>query len=491
MARKLDGKIEVAVKMKTETPVSVGGLSAGDAVDLEVAVNGKGEYYIPGTSLMGPLRARLEQVIGDKGKGKTNCLFGYQKDDNGHASHLTIEDAVLKVKVSREIRDGVGICRHTGAAEDKKKYTRAVLPRGAEFTLRMSLDVPKGDTSNLKGLLRCMLDGIKKDGLLLGAGKTRGLGKIKAESVCAAWYDFPEKLDAWLNAESDPTVDYETTLNFASEKSATPVERLDIEIKWAPALPVMVKSGADGGIADMLPLVSGMEGGTLAPVIPGSSVKGILRARAEKILRTVGKFADTPDALQNDLFGSTEAAGRLSVRDTYQTENTVNPEEWAAEDKTVMDAATDHQDHVAIDRFTGGASDTALYNVRTPKRDKAWEPFTITVDFSRKVVLPATNGEKPKPRDISDEEKLQEVALLLLVLRDMQAGWVPVGFGSTRGLGDITVTNISITGTVAGVKFDNATLENAMKVQELGVAWGKIVPAPTTDNSQNQEAQHA
>ncbi len=490
MARQLDGKIEVAVKMKTETPVSVGGLSAGDAVDLEVAVNGKGEYYIPGTSLMGPLRARLEQVIGDK--DKTNCLFGYQKDDNGHASHLTIEDAVLEGKVSREIRDGVGICRHTGAAEDKKKYTRAVLPRGAEFTLRMSLDVPKGDTKNLnlKGLLRCMLDGIKKDGLLLGAGKTRGLGKIKAESVCAAWYDFPEKLDDWLNAEGDPTVDYETTLNFASETSAT-LELLEIKVEWAPALPVMVKSGADGGIADMLPLVSGMEGGTLAPVIPGSSVKGVLRARAEKILRTVGHFVDTPDALQNDLFGSTEAAGRLSVRDTYQMANSVDAEKWAAEDKTVMDAATDHQDHVAIDRFTGGASDTALYNVRTPKRDKAWEPFTITVDFSRKVVLPATNGEKPKPRDISDEEKLQEVALLLLVLRDMQAGWVPIGFGSTRGLGDITVKDIFITGAVAGVKFDNTTLGNAMTEQKLGEAWGKIVPAPTKNDSQNQEAQHA
>ena len=77
----------------------------------------------------------------------------------------------------------------------------------------------------------------------------------------------------------------------------------------------MVKAGFDGVAVDMLPLVSGLDGG-LALILPGSSVKGAMRARAESIVRTVlgsdlsgkrdpkEKFLHDLDVkLVNDLFG--------------------------------------------------------------------------------------------------------------------------------------------------------------------------------------------
>ena len=80
----------------------------------------------------------------------------------------------------------------------------------------------------------------------------------------------------------------------------------------------MVKAGRNGVEADMLPLMSGVEdakgaAGGIAPVLPGSSVKGALRAQARRILHTLfdpngEKASEKPEYLDllDALFGSTE-----------------------------------------------------------------------------------------------------------------------------------------------------------------------------------------
>ena len=485
MARNISGKIVAKATMTAQTPISIGSIGAGDAVDLEVAVNGRGEPYIPGSSLMGPLRAMVESD--SSMKELANKMFGFQREDNGHASFLVIEDAKVRLPkgLGREIRDGIGIDSRTGATEEGKKYTRAVLPRGSSFTLELELDLPpkkeKDDRAReFAGLLRWMLDQVKDKGLLLGASKTRGLGHVTAGDIEAVWYGFPDDMPLWLdNSKGWALYTDVLTEDLITQPRVSKYDRLDIVIEWHPLSPVMVKSGADGGIADMLPLVSGYEDDSVAPVIPGSSVKGVFRARAEKILRTVlgsDLLEDDPDFLSNDLFGSTEAAGRLRVDDTYQSGNTVPAALWTAEDKTTMDGATDHHDHVAIDRFTGGASDTALFNTRTPKREKAWDTIKLSVDFTRpKVLKRKSKKDEVQTEALTDEEKCRAAALVLLVLRDMAAGWVPIGFGSCRGMGDIAVDGITIKGQVGKVSLAKDTLDSALKKTEFQEAWTTLV----------------
>ncbi|MCL4216182.1 MAG: hypothetical protein KJ052_04140 [Candidatus Hydrogenedentes bacterium] len=504
MARKISGKILVEANMTAQTPICIGGMGAGDAVDLEIMVNGKDKPFIPGTSLMGPMRAWFEQRLDRKNKTLAEVVFGYQEEDKGQASFLLVEDAELKLPgdLAREIRDGIGIDSHTGVAEEGKKFTRAVLPRGTSFTLKLELDVPKvvqryarkGNNENRKeyepkefaGALRLLLEHLRDDGLRVGASKTRGLGKLGASDIKAAWYKFPDDLDAWLN-QKEMRAFSEVLKNDA--EAPTPEFKdhafLDIRIEWKPISPVMVKSGADGGIADMLPLVSGYESGKVAPVIPGSSVKGVLRARAEKILRTLkGDLPeDRPDFLSEDLFGSTEAAGRLFVDDTYQKDNQISAQDWIAETPKVMNDATDHHDHVAIDRFTGGASDSALFNDRTPKRGKAWQPINIRVDFARHKVK-MVDGEI-KTEELTENEKYRAAALVLLLLRDMQAGWIPLGFGSCRGMGEIEVKKIKINGKVDGESFNGDTLEQAMGKAALQTAWRTFVNGEGNNNNGN------
>lgn len=470
MARKIIGKIYVRGAMVAQTPLSVGGAGAGDAVDLEIAQDGAGDFYVPGTSLMGPLRRCLRSGLANNA-GLADKLLGFQKKDEGHASWLSIADAPLTVPdgIFREIRTGIQIRRDTGTARDKFMYTRAILPRGTRFNLALELDLAQGD-AQAEAMLGALLKILAQEGLRLGSAKTRGLGQVapegdwqinkfdftKGAQVVQDWLRYlggdPAKGKANIeHLRTDPTVNLEGR------------DYLDITIQWTPLSPVMTKAAIDGGASDMLPLVSGTRSGKVAPVLGGGGIKGVLRSHAARILRTVqGNKHDhwkvdednaDPDpnlSLIADLFGCRENAGRLQVDDVYQVENDIDAASWLAEDPATLNQATVHEDHVAIDRFTGGASDSALYSTRVPRRDKKWDAIRLRIDFSR----PYYQRSPKASVTLSREMQLAETALVLLALRDIAAGFLPLGFATRRGMGEITITGIAITGRIGGGPVD-------------------------------------
>lgn len=114
-------------------------------------------------------------------------------------------------------------------------------------------------------------------------------------------------------------------------------------------------------------------------------------------------------------------------------------------------------DHVAIDRWTGGASDHRLFSVLEPAAGLPWEPMQITVDTARlddAARLDGTAGSGAGNSDAAPNRKAATplgarlaLPLLLLVLRDLRDGWISLGFGGTRGRGQIAVTSIEFSGT--------------------------------------------
>ena len=127
MARNIAQRIKVKGTLITQTPLHVGGMSLDPTLDLTLAVDGTGRYYIPGTSLAGALR---QWSYGDLGEVATQNLWGYQERDRGHASFITIEDAYFD-SVQVEIRDGVGIDRSSGTATKGGKFDRMIIPKGS------------------------------------------------------------------------------------------------------------------------------------------------------------------------------------------------------------------------------------------------------------------------------------------------------------------------------------------------------------------------
>lgn len=455
MARKLTQRIKVKGVLITQSPIHVGGISLDPTIDLALAVDGQGCYYIPGTSLAGALRQWMSGNLGD---AQTQSLWGYQEKDKGHASFISIEDAYFD-RPGVEIRDGVGINRQSGAAADGKKFDRAVIPKGVRCSFAMSVEIAaEGDFSDaLDDLLNALCAG----NIRLGAAKTRGLGRVKLEDC--------KKLAQILNTRVGMLQALRDTIG-SSYQPYTPkpprqTAQLQIAITWKPIGAVMVKDAIEGNAVDAIPLTSA-DGENLALVIPGSSIKGALRSQAERIVRTVLNISANDDFLNQvkvpiveNLFGAAAdqnrqklGQGALFVDDCY-SDNKMNNAAWqqviqaTRKDKpssspqkfnpegeliTALSNAglsSVHQAvHVAIDRWTGGAAEHMLYSNLEPFGIN-WHQIELTVNLDRLA-----------------EMKLPAIALMLLVLRDLYRQKIPLGYGVNRGMGAIEVESIHVCG---------------------------------------------
>jgi CRISPR-associated RAMP protein (TIGR02581 family) len=209
------------------------------------------------------------------------------------------------------------------------------------------------------------------------------------------------------------------------------VNHCTIELTIIPNGPILIKSGQEG--AD--PTKPDMEfvetfhdkGKTI--YLPGSSLKGAIRAHAERIVRTVGgetrnanqpvwtpkdpldkkayEYLDdctTTSAIYRDscsvsqLFGNTSIASRLRIEDAYPT----------------GEVKLEERNGVAIDRVFGSV---------------AVGPFNYQV---------CTKGEF-KTKIHLKNFTLAQLGLLGLVLRDLNDGWFGLGFAKSRGLGTVTI----------------------------------------------------
>ncbi|TMR00138.1 hypothetical protein ETD83_17525 [Actinomadura soli] len=130
------------------------------------------------------------------------------------------------------------------------------------------------------------------------------------------------------------------------------------------------------------------------------------------------------------------------------------PSERSALPPSVRDALAarglDQADHVAIDRWTGGAADQLLFSVLEP-HGVDWEPIRLTVDLTRL-------GDH---RDVA-------LALLLLVLRDLEQRRLPLGGMVNRGFGDVTIESIEFSGNGWTAE---TTLADALRHRNLANAW--------------------
>ncbi|WP_286394415.1 RAMP superfamily CRISPR-associated protein [Pseudanabaena mucicola] len=458
MARNIKSRLKVKGHLVAISPIHVGGIGGNAQTDMALALNGKGEYYIPGTSLAGALR----EWMGSESQF-INALWGYQdaKSDRGHASFVLVEDAPIQAKA--EIRDGVGIDRYYGTAAEHFKFDRAILPRGSRIPLEITIEQnPHKDWERAKAEWVELLTALQNKEIRLGAAKTRGLGLVKLENLKILDQNLSTR-QGILNTLRDKGTG--TTLGALSNQPVTRNNpKLYIEIQWQPISPVMVKAEADGIAVDSLPLVSA-NGSGLTFVLPGSSIKGALRTQAERIMRTVldqpvpnGKskqnFSNQLEQVEliRELFGASakikdkEQHGRigaLAVDDCYASVN-ISENQWqditSAEKELPLRNALDQAGlnntqqafHVAIDRWTGGAADGFLYSTLEPMGVN-WEPIQLTLDLN--------------PERLPVKDQLPIVALLSLMLRDLSTGKIPLGYGVNRGMGAIVINNIKLTGS--------------------------------------------
>jgi CRISPR/Cas system CSM-associated protein Csm3 (group 7 of RAMP superfamily) len=520
MSRRVKDRLVITGTLVAETPIHVGGIDGNPATDMPLSVNGLGKVYVPGTSLAGPLRHWLIEGFGhDTVETFWGRIPSKTPGDKGHASYVSIADAevTLPSNSTPEIRDGVGIDRFRGAAAEGIKFDREVLPKGTKISFKMIFDTNNDGIG--KGELRALVEALLQGDIRLGAAKTRGLGKIKLKNDFKVEHfglQTHEGILGLLEGKSSSKTN-KTPLGWLGD-AAVPNKkpRIRITIDWRPLGPVMVKSSADGTGIDMIPLVTGDGNGKQAPVIPGASAKGSLRSQSERILATVDgcrlaegtAFIDQVSRLPliETLFGavkkkddrpkSQSGRGALSIDDCLANAPLAMAEwqkiadDWDNKpgNSAIPQAVNPKLDvamHVAIDRWTGGAAEGALFSAAEPRFD--WNPLVIEIDVERLVP-----GVKERPARMANA-KHAALALFLLSLRDMVDGLVPLGFGVNRGYGDIEVTSLTIAvdnaaadpaiASLKGLQIKKGTdgravFSDPVKLEKVDKAWKEYLSAP-------------
>jgi len=487
MSRRIIKRLILEGELVAETPFHVGSGTADRDTELALARKGSGQLYIPGTSIAGPVRSLFNDAVANNSLADDcedseltelfwGCVPPKGSGEIGSASLLEISDAQLSGSVAEPyFRDGVGIDRYTGAAAEGIKFDRELLPAGTRFEFQMRLNVPEELSSKSQDLergFREVADILVCSGLRFGGGKSRGLGRLKLvrETLKMSEIELNRKasvLDLIRNDNAASPV----FLTQAREEAVSPdSDCLNIDIDWCPAGPLMVKAAAASEDVDILPLSVTHAEEQFSLVMPGSSIKGPLRSHSERVLATAlnletrtfsghklhRRFLDQLELpklwLAAALYGSAKRDTEQSCPEIWPGQSSVFPDDChsltrfdkgqlermleGGAAKQAYGERLETATHVGIDRWTGGAAEGFLYTATEPWHIR-WEALRMKLSLSRL---------QRRMRDIDPKLGIfSSLALFWLTLDDFSKGRIPLGFGTTRGYGQVKVNSISIT----------------------------------------------
>jgi CRISPR/Cas system CSM-associated protein Csm3 (group 7 of RAMP superfamily) len=442
-------------------------------VDQPLFREADGQVALSGSSLAGVLRADLERLVRDSAGEAEVCqrapdcrclvcrLMGSwagatrRGDDERaalRASRLHVLGGPALGATATRVRDRVGIDRRTRTAADRRKYDVEVVDGGVVFPFELRLDDAADDERlHLEAVLRRLAAGW----LFLGGKSASGLGRAEVASLARCELDLarPQALVEHLLAD-EPTAGAEVVSLIPAEgeewaaqwelPGGGPIEgcppprgqvRLHLELSFP--LGFLVNDPTEGLLAGLdHTFVRNGEG---LPVLPGSALRGALRSRAEQILRTLGGSGAACDlnrrghacheAVEREnqrrreeaheealdfagevalhcpacrVFGSGRLASAVRLTDFRPLLNATG--------------ASLRHEHVAVDRFTGGAAAGAKFNA----------------EVRRGVTLAGELHLDLGP----DRLESWGLGLLALVFRDLLLGDVPMGFGTAKGFNE-------------------------------------------------------
>lgn len=423
-ARLLAARWVIQGRLTLVTALHLGG-DESDAVDMPVLRDGRtGSPLLPGTTLAGALRNALADRLvgyGEREPDEVSGLFGGRRgDDDGAQSPLVVFDAIGEFPdgAGFEIRDGVAISPATGIAEDHKKYDFEVLPASTTFPVRVDLLVaPDVDEAQLVAQLAAALDALSHGDSGFGARRTRGLGKVRAAWVSRR-YDLGAK-QGWLDwARSHHQPALPTSLAsihdaIAAAWKGSPLERLSdarslvtIRMRLRVKHDILVRSaGTTPEAPDVVHLRSGD-----APVLPGTSLAGVMRAQALRIAKLVRAEHGDAERWIDRLFGP-RFEGRRAGPGFEPRASRLRVGEAG-----ITQSSQQRQARIAIDRFTGGVVDGALFD----EQPEVGGAVNVTLEL-----------RDPQPG---------ELGLVLLVVKDILDERLPVGGTSSVGRGFLSGT---------------------------------------------------
>ncbi len=455
-SRIITKRIIITGNLVLQTPANLGSGDAEGLTDMPLLqtcdATGKSAALLTGSSIAGALRNYVrayeqgffEEESREKSNGKTikkmaELLFGgIKSDDDGVQSPLIVCDATSE-NPTIELRDGVKINPSTRTPVHQGKYDLELLAAGTTFKLQFELaiaeDVTSKDEQELRTALAIALFGLQHGEIAIGMKKRRGFGQchvlewhiwefdMHKPTELLQWLAFERNYKAFANPNPVKIPKNSSSLPFIMEKLglqaiAIPDQRHSLLLKATFDLygSMLIRSGQDEAVLgpDVRHLHAKQVNGTSKPVVSGTSLAGVVRHRAERIVNTI---------LQSNSQGTTansNGKGATFINELFgyvdEKKKKARASRIVVHEREMKGAETNLvQNRIAIDRFTGGAYEGALFN----EQPAFAKPNTTIVELSFELFEP-TNAQ---------------IGLLLLLLKDLWSGDLPIGGESSIGRG--------------------------------------------------------
>lgn len=455
MENKLNHRYIARLIVVATTPLFVGSGDASLMTDSLVQKDHNGLPMIPGTSLAGVLRHSIEDFTGNKVDWKD--IFGYQDGNDGLGSRLKVSSAYF-LKGDKKVAEGIttnideGLLnkldslptrQHVritdkGVAADNGLFDNEVVYKGAKFIFEIELKGLESDRKNWEKII----DEIKSPAFRVGQGTRNGYGNLKVTQIFNMRYDLNDENDFNDYLEFNPF--FNASLDFDNVEESESAAAYTLQLQ--PDDFFIFSEGFGDEDVDNKPVMEEVmtyqydkiefEEKTL---IPASSVKGAI---AHRVCFHYNKNNDNPDYNKSnpvfaDKIKERDKNGKLYFDKYTGEENPAVARLFGKKGRIEKNKDTGQRgililddlyfddidnnkifNHVAIDRFTGGAIDGALFSEKVSyKKDKQ---VTLKIYLS----------------DSNIEEKIREA--LENALTDICKGLLPLGGMTTKGFGMFT-----------------------------------------------------
>lgn len=459
----IDYRFLARIVIEAATPLAVHSGEKVVQTDAIVIRDVNGLPYIPGSSIAGVIRHAWKDAGND-----VDELFGFQKnpkpkkenEPDGMGSRIIFSEArilnskgqvVDGLKPDEIVKDPL-LCQYAdlpirqhvridfrGVAADSGKFDEQVVFAGTRFCFEMEMIGEKSEKVTFNKLLAIL----NQSTFRLGGGSRKGFGKIAVKEIRYKELSISDKkyLEKSSNMEESKGWYKDEPLELKES------EQQYICYQLRPENFFLFGSGFGDDDADMTPVkeqkVIWKDGkGELTAyeyLIPASSVKGALAHRTAfhyNQIRTDEQGNPDPfyaDGKTQEEIEAQSGTNNEAVRLLFGCEGDENGEgkqrgNVLISDMYIKTAQDKILNHVAIDRFTGGAIDGALFAEKAAywhSDNEADYPLKLEILIDEKNIVKM------------DKTKVKEKALeaFNMALDDLCNGLLPLGGGVNRGHG--------------------------------------------------------
>jgi CRISPR/Cas system CSM-associated protein Csm3 (group 7 of RAMP superfamily) len=418
------GKILLKGTVENITPLHIGS-GNDDRSDMDILLDPDGKPFIPATALVGVLLHSIRSSVPSEMTERKEWKWFWgsaEKEDRqgkgkgtGYQSRFQCSDLIANHNNTGNqdsfgfvIRDGIKMDNARNMVEDKGKYDYELLEPGTRFNLKSEFSFEDADREFVEKMVSTIISCLTKGDILIGKMTNSGFGQIRLipDTIALYQFDFKQKDDAmaWLFQ------DFSKKSKIFPETLPVPyvLQSHDfcINAKFQLKHSLIVRSySANPNDPDAIHLKSGGK-----QILPGTSLKGAIRARAERIANTINP--DKTKTLIDELFG---------MVDKDKLEKRAKKGKVRVREVVLPDYSANRQTRIQIDRFTGGAIDGKLFETM-PIFSNNDDP-----DFEVEIMLADSKSDHVK--------KEAKLGLLLLVLKDLWSGDLAVGGEKNVGRG--------------------------------------------------------